>query len=593
MKTNSKKKTSCNKDVEKKSSTHTGSKRRAGSSKYANATDDKGFTFNPAKRPVMEPENDASWYSLNEQLLRDTASFPYSWPLGNRLDVGDKGLDINKGSIPGIMALYWAPTIGYSSDATSAVNVASINTYTKIRHDNSGHANYDHQDYMLYLLAMDSVYAFHSFIKRIYGTAMLYSNTNRYYPRALVQTMGVSFPDVQRNLARLRAYINEYAVKASALAVPSKMSYMKKHYWMSENIYLDSNQDKPQTYIFVPVGFYKFGLDEGSEPKGHLSFEPLFGKNDAPGVSGKHIPNIPSTWEVPTFNGLTVDDLITYGDKLLDPIIADEDFGIMSGDTLKSFGVGGCYTLPFVTETYATTPVYEEEVLDIIQNTSLIGDIVIEDASITQSSTIDSGTGCVLATPKFAHPWVSSLSDSEMPGQNAFLVDRFVTFEHGDITPANTMVATRWTNVGTEVTEKDTRSYNVPTLGSEAMCCAKIWFMRMPNAVSAGAMLALDSPRIYVSMNIDCKSTVDAAVISSETLNSAMTTITSEMINKTQNMLLLIQQLGVFRRHPPVYLTSYQGITITMQGDADTHTTYTGSGQHYGHLNGVLSDVNY
>lgn len=66
MKPNSKKRTSCAKDVEKKSSTRTGSKRKAGSSKYANATDDKGFTFNPAKRPVMEPENDASWYSLNE-----------------------------------------------------------------------------------------------------------------------------------------------------------------------------------------------------------------------------------------------------------------------------------------------------------------------------------------------------------------------------------------------------------------------------------------------------------------------------------------------------------------------------------------------
>ena len=39
---------------------------------------------------------------------------------------------MNKGSLPGVLTMNWIPTIGNSSDATSAINVASINTYTNI-----------------------------------------------------------------------------------------------------------------------------------------------------------------------------------------------------------------------------------------------------------------------------------------------------------------------------------------------------------------------------------------------------------------------------------------------------------------------------
>ena len=48
---------------------------------------ESGFSFSPAERKTISAENDPKWYSLNEQLLRDTASFPYSWPLGRSLNV--------------------------------------------------------------------------------------------------------------------------------------------------------------------------------------------------------------------------------------------------------------------------------------------------------------------------------------------------------------------------------------------------------------------------------------------------------------------------------------------------------------------------
>ena len=527
-------------------------------------------------------DNDPNWYALNPQLLKDAASFPYAWPLGNKLDVGSFGPKLNAGSLPGIMVMNWVPTIGYSSDGTSPVNVASINTYTKVRHDNSGHANYDHADYMMYLLAMDSVYAFHSWMRRVYGCMLTYSNTNRYYPRALVKAMGVDFDNLQGNLADFRQYINTYAVKASALAVPAKMSFMTKHYWMSEGIYFDSNQDKPQTYLFNPVGFYQFQLSSGDTPHGTLELKNMFtqSSDDSAGVGCRS-----KAW--------TLADFIAYGDSLLAPIISDEDFGIMSGDTLKSFGIGGCYTLPITEETYTVVPSYSSEVLDQIQNATFIG--MPDFATFKIDQNVDIGAGWILADPKFTHPWTKAPTDAEFPGQNAFLVNRFVTFEHGDIKPENTMEATRWTNISVEVTSDATKAYRVPTMGSEVMCVGNIGYF-VQN--SSGAMEPQFTDEIYVSMNADAMYGLHEAELfltDPANIGASFKLVLSKYNAVLAQQYLLIQQLSVFDRHPAVYLSSFLSVQHNMKYRNESGATEVAdvAVTDYNTINGVLFDVNY
>ena len=537
-------------------------------------------------------DNDPAWYALNPQLLKDAASFPYAWPLGNRLNVGEFGSHINKGSLPGILIMNWAPTIGYSSDGTSPVNVASINTYTKVRHDNSGHANYDHADYMMYLLAMDSVYAFHSWMRRVYGCMLTYSNTNRYYPRAIVKAMGVDFDSLQSNLADFRQYINTYAIKASALAVPAKMSYMTKHYWMSEGLYYDSQQDKPQTYLFNPLGFYRFRLAEGDTPRGQLEFVPMFKKGTAPTARDSVTPQY--TAGCLATDKWSLQNIVEYGDSLLAPIISDEDFGIMSGDTLKSFGVGGCYTLPVTEETYTVLPSYSSEVLDQIQNATFIG--MPLEASMIIDQNVNVGAGWITADPLFTHPWIEAVNGKELPGQNAFLVNRFVTFEHGDISPENTMEATRWTNISVEVTPDDTRAYRVPTIGSEVMCTGNIcYFVDLGD----GVMEPTFTDNLYVSMNADVaydanRPSLDFSTPSNQ--SASMYTIIS-LVNKTlAQQYLLIQQMSVFNRHPAVYLSSYVGLDTNIVYYAQGASATTQSAlkvDNYNTINGLLFDVNY
>lgn len=496
-------------------------------------------------------DNDPSWYALNPQLLKDAASFPYAWPLGHKLDLGKHAYKINEGSIPGILVMNWAPTIGYSMDGTSPVNVASINTYTKVRHDNSGHANYDHADYMMYLLAMDSVYAFHSWMRRVYGVALTYSNTNRYYPRALVKAMGVDFDDLQKNLADFRQYINTYAVKASALAVPAKMSIMTKHYWMSEGLYYDSNQDKPQTYLFNPLGFYQFEVSKGDMPHGTLVFKPLFPTQGIEGVG------IQAETGAKTDKAWQLGDFMNYGDSLLAPIISDEDFGIMSGDTLKSFGIGGCYTLPVTEETYTVVPSYSPEVLDQIQNATFIGMPDVNTMKIDQD--INVGAGWILSDPKFTHPWIKGVVGHELPGQNPFLVNRFLTFEHGDITPAQTMEASRWTNISTEVTSTNTRSYRVPTMGTEVMCVGNIGWFRTQND-----RYDIDfTNNIYVSLNVDGVQNMALDATQPDSIATALESYVTGQNKVIAEIFLLAQMLSVFDRHPAVYLTSALGGAVT------------------------------
>lgn len=529
-------------------------------------------------------DNDPNWYALNPQLLKDAASFPYAWPLGNKLNLGERATLINKGSIPGILVMNWVPTVGYSSDGTSPINVASINTYTKVRHDNSGHANYDHADYMMYLMAMDSIYAFHSWMRRVYGVALTYSNTNRYFPRAIVKAMGVDFDEIQKHLADFRQYINTYAVKASALAVPAKMSIMTKHYWMSEGLYYDSQQTKPQTYVFNPLGFYQFKLSAGEAPHGTLVFKPMFQEvdNASKCETGANAKN---KW--------TFQDIVNYGDDLLAPIISDEDFGIMSGDTLKSFGIGGCYTLPVTEETYTVTPSYSAEVLDQIQNATFIG--MPNPTTMTIDQDVSIGAGWITADPKFWHPWVEGVEQHELPGQNAFLVNRFLTFEHDGITPEQTMEASRWTNISVEVTNADTRDYRVPTMGTEVMCVGNIGWIG--STYNSDVMDIRFSDKIYVSMNVDAS--IDQLIIDATNPSSVGTEIKNfaqEVNMKISQIAKLTQMLSVFDRHPAVYLSSFIGghsVLKAYPANSNVAEQTVDTFTDFQTINGVLFDVNY
>lgn len=334
---------------------------------------------------IPKKYNDAAWYTKNQQLSRDAGNFAFTWPTGAPLNlryvpIGQEvignhyidGYDTTKYRLPGVMKIGFSPIVGSKNDATTPVNVAANNVYAFVRHANSGHANYDAPDLMLYLLAMDYVYMFYSFMVRVYGSMLYYSKLNRHLPYALEYAYGVDYNDIQKHLSDLRFYINQCAVKISALNVPNTFDYYKRHFWMCAHVYRDQDSPKSQFYAFVPT---TLGVFEEYEGKGHLKHHSIYG------------PSPDHLW--------TFDDLVNIMDEMLNPILASEDMNIMSGDILKAYGDGNLFKINPIAETYSIEPVYDEETLEEIHNCTMWESILSTSSELV---TQDVNTGALYQT---------------------------------------------------------------------------------------------------------------------------------------------------------------------------------------------------
>lgn len=394
-----------------RSNAKSSSRRNAENAKYEDGKQKRG-------------RNDAAWYAQTPQLLADSASLSYSWPVGNRMRVDDpsKLYSFDESSskriitcdglynqaISGVMGLEITPTIGRSSDQNSAVNTAARNIYSFVRHANSGHANYESADLMMYLLAMDNLYSSLMYLQRTYGLLQLYSTVNRYYPLALINTCRLDAADLLENLADFRYFINNIAIKIGSLCVPNTMPYMARHIQLYSSVYLDDDQAKSQSYIFFPRGFYEYNELTGGA--GQLDFIE-WSNEDSPKLKFK--------------------DIVSKMNSMINKVLASEDMNIMSGDILKAYGYDKIVKISTIPEDFLIVPEYNVEMLTQIANLEAVHSADIEDWTITQDPSI-AGGGAILQPLRFTKK--SQVLD---------LNDRFINFKWSDITPEHTMVASR------------------------------------------------------------------------------------------------------------------------------------------------------
>lgn len=503
--------------------------------------------------------NDPAWYAQNPQIMKDSASFSYNYPLGSRLNFGaDPAADnLNSTSLPGIMAIYTTPSFGNSLHSNSPINTAARNIYSFVRHANSGHSNYDAPDLMLYLTAMDNLYAYVSFLKRAYGVMMPSYYTNRYMPKALIESMHLDYDDLNANLNDFRSFINRLALRIGSMCIPASMSYMARHMWMYEHIWTDDMSDKAQIYLYSPHGFYRFSLDGDSA--GQLEYKDLFTDGHA---------------------NLTFAQLVDYGEKMLEPILSSEDMNIMSGDILKAFGPENLYKINMIDEAYLVVPEYSAEVLDQIQNATLVGHYLG-----TPTLHQDATKGFLIFDPEF-NPLYQP-QPGIYPGLNVMVTDRLVTFPHGDIKPEDTMVATRLTNImdvsyaggGTSrIGPTSTPTIKCPTMGSEIAHHATIFNYQEDDK---GAWVLHSSKPIYTSLVfiIDNSTPLGGEGPASK---YGMQQLAADL----GATLSLIGQIGTFDRHPAVGLSGYINVTW-MEGASTT------SMEEVSEFNSLLVDSSY
>lgn len=213
--------------------------------------------------------NDVSWYALNDQMLKDSASLPFTYPTGHPVAGLAKyffGSEVGKSTngnfnalgMPGIMRLNVVTTIGEADSETAAVNVAAKKIYADIRYKVSGGRTYEPADVMMFILAMDQIYSAWTWMMRVYGLVNRYSQENKYLGDALIKAQGIDAEDLRLHLADFRYAMNNIAAQMNAIYVPKEFKLLTRHSWLFSNVYYDDPLNKGQMYVFVPAGLWKY-----------------------------------------------------------------------------------------------------------------------------------------------------------------------------------------------------------------------------------------------------------------------------------------------------------------------------------------------
>ena len=411
-----------------------------GKPKYRSGKYEKTNTETAHLSPAVDTgakfANDPSWYAQNDALLRDSASFPYSQILGTEIALDSAVFNRTKSAsavkvVPGIWTFDVVPYCGTSLDANSAVNVAANNIYTFVRHMNSGHSNYEAPDLMLYILAMDDIYASIANLERAYALASSYAIYNRYMPRALLQVLGFNPDDLKAHLADFRERINLMIHQAASFVVPKGFPIFERHTWLFSHVWKDSPIQKSQLYAFRKVGYWQY--------------------DPATSTTGGQL-NLIMDEQADYPNGKTVDQACKLVEDQLAALVRDEDIGIMSGDILKAFGSENVLKLKSFDANVEYMPEYSLEVLGQIQNLTCLQNVSIE--SIAQEG------GVIKCIP--------TAQSGDNPAQSAgfsFLINAIVESP----TPADTMVNTRL--VSFIDNSPSARVYG----GTELVVSSKIW----------------------------------------------------------------------------------------------------------------------
>lgn len=469
-------------------------------------------------------DNDVSWWTHYPQLVRDAGSLPMAYALGVEYTLGEGA----SGTIPGIMALTFIPTYGIAKDATAPINICAKNLYSFVRHANSGSKNYDAPDLMMYLMAMDSAFAFHAFLRRVYGVARQFAPTNRYYSEGLLRAMGFDADDVYQNLAQLRYLVNLMAVKLGSMCVPANMDIFARHSWMSEGLYLDSDTEKAQTYMFVPEGFWK--LNNTAESGTQLDYLPL-----------------------PTDFDLKVEDMYNIFQQLVSPILWDEDMNIMSGDILKAYGDKGVLKLFEIPENYAVYPAYSQEVLSEIENAVCCPFNFVGRATgfeITQNNEINEGY--IRFDPEFDYSPVNTTTNALWRNSTYLVHSHLLNFHHDGPTPAEVMIASRM-QAYTYISAEDKMKFR--TIGTEIIKDMRIY-------------------RNYLNQNNGGNTT---GAISTSFTNTISAPLSNTGVTEIYEGLAVLAMLEVFDWHPIVILTPITDAThrndqLAVAGDIDVYT---------------------
>lgn len=322
--------------------------------------------------------NDISWYSKYPELLSAAASIPFPYKPGmaitgihSAFESSNTPAVFTKYSngvlqIPGVLAIHWAPMFGMSSQSTDPASVLAKEIYARVRSKYSGSLDCDAPDFVMYLGALDSIFAYIAYLKRLYRILGTWSPNNYAIPDTLLAAMNIGAApatELRINRKALLEAINLLVMQSRKFTCPAVMDYFNRHYWMSDNVFCDTNSARAQLYIFVPDGFYTLSTNmiiandpTGSDTAAGLQMHAReFYQSDA------------------SADGSIVKEMYNFGLSMIQALDAWDDGYTISGYLQRAFEGQPSFVVDLLDESATQDAVYSEEVLTQIENIRAVG----------------------------------------------------------------------------------------------------------------------------------------------------------------------------------------------------------------------------
>lgn len=284
-------------------------------------------------------------------------------------------------NIPGIMNFHVMPIPGELRDSTDPFNKGLNIIFEFMQRLTGRNPDYDPNMLGIYFLAHESAYIWWAVLTRVYGVMKHWEFTNDYTPEAIVKSLGFDFQSLKRHRAEFLATINQYAFELSCLPMPSVYKFITRHQRLFEAIYTDSDGNaKAQYYIFQPD--FLWTLEEGSTGNPNLLTQlTAFHLPRAYGQDSSYVGSVPR-WKF--------EDIQNVCDELLQKLRNSQDMRMIKADILKSFG-DDLVTIAPIDVDYSVSPIYNEEMLEQIENAYIYG--IGDDYTMSLEQNVDLSQG--------------------------------------------------------------------------------------------------------------------------------------------------------------------------------------------------------
>lgn len=297
--------------------------------------------------------NDISWYTRYPDLLQAAAQFPYPYRPGMDLPLSKEINGYPTFRIPGVMSILWAPSVGLSLTNQDPASVVGKQIYSQVRKVYSGALEADAPDFVIYLMALDSIFSYLGWLKRVYRCITAYSPNNYALPDTLLHAMGFSDTQIsylRQNKVLFFENINTLIYQSRKFTCPAVMDVMNRHYWLSDNVYTDANSINSQIYMFNPEAFLAFGIYDTPD------------KVQAGGLGYWSLASA-----IGTGNNV-VASLYQFGDQMIQTLVDWDEAYTISGYLQRAYDGVSQFAVDLLRGDEYLTPVYNEEVLTQIEN---------------------------------------------------------------------------------------------------------------------------------------------------------------------------------------------------------------------------------